>query len=110
MEVTEVKNVQTVQCLPNPPLSDQTDFNGVQLNSEAFLALPLIEKAVFVADNIAKLIKGKLEPVNLTAFYNRLLQDYSAELVRQIAAVDNETRANLVKTLFLEIVRAVHKE
>jgi HD superfamily phosphohydrolase YqeK len=103
-----VKTSQTVHCLPDPVISDQADFNGIKVHSEAFLAFSQIEKALVISDKIANLIKGKIEPVSLMAYYNNLLQEYSSELIQQIAAADNETRARLVKTLFSEIVRAVH--
>ena len=72
--------------------------------------LPLIEKAIFLADSISSRIKNKNEPIDLMIFYNNLLQDSKDELIRLIAAADNDTRAKTINILFTEVVRAVNNE
>ncbi len=74
------------------------------------MSLPFIDKAIFIAEGISTRIKNKHEPIELMIVYNALLNDSKEELIKSIAAVDTETRAKMIKTLFLEIVREVTKE
>lgn len=49
--------------------------------TEEFEALPLIEKAILIAEKIVGFITAKNEPTELLAFYNNMLQKHSHELV-----------------------------
>jgi hypothetical protein len=48
----------------------------------------LIDKATHVADKIFRLITAKSEPVSLMIYYNKLIDEQSAELVQTIASVN----------------------
>ena len=110
LEITQVKDIATVPCLPLIQQTDSPDNSCIDLKSESFLTLSFIDKAIFIAESVSSRIKNKHEPVELMIVYNTLLQEHKDELIRTIAAVDSDTRSKMIKSLFLEVVRAVHNE
>lgn len=75
LEITTVKQLKTEPCLPIIKQTESPDMSSSDLQSEVFLSLSLIDKAIFIAEGISTRIKNKLEPVELMIVYNTLLQD-----------------------------------
>ena len=89
------------------PMRDDVDLD---LKSQSFLQLPLIERSLKIAVILLELLSKKNEAVFLFSVYNMMLEENHEELIKAIAEETQERRTYLITNMFVNLVKQTQKE